>query len=61
LNLPKTANRRRREAANWFVRLRRGGDPKAEQAFRQWYDAHPANARAFERVRESYELARLLR
>jgi transmembrane sensor len=50
----------RREAANWLARLQSGRDPDAETRFRRWYDAHPAHAAAFERVRRSYERAGLL-
>jgi ferric-dicitrate binding protein FerR (iron transport regulator) len=59
--LPKNAGARRREAATWLARLQSSGDPEVEQKFRQWYYAHVANAEAFERMRESYELARLIK
>ena len=51
----------RREASNWLARLEGGGGPEVEQAFRRWYDADPAHAAAFERVRRSYASAGLLR
>lgn len=51
----------RREASSWLARLEGGAIPEVEQTFRQWYDADPAHAAAFERVRRSYARAGLLR
>lgn len=51
----------RREASTWLARLECGGGPEVEQAFRRWYEADPAHAAAFERVRRSYVSAGLLR
>lgn len=51
----------RREAARWLARLQSGRDPDVQSKFRQWCDSDRANAAAFERVRQSYELAGLLR
>jgi transmembrane sensor len=51
----------RREAATWLARLQGGRDPDVERKFKQWYDADPRHAAAFDRVRRSYEQAGLLR
>lgn len=51
----------RREAATWLARLEGGGSPEVQQRFRRWYEAHPAHAEAFDRVRHNYESAGLLR
>ena len=51
----------RREASAWLARLQSGNDAEVERRFRVWYEARPAHANAFERVRRSYESAGLLR
>lgn len=51
----------RREAAQWLARLEGGDDPSVKQGFQRWYGADPANAAAFDRVRQSYASAGLLR
>ena len=51
----------RREAASWLARLEGGSSPEVEEAFQHWYEADPAHAAAFERVRRSYASAGLLR
>ena len=51
----------RREAAGWLARLQSGRDPGVEAKFSRWYEADPAHAAAFERVRRSYDQAGLLR
>lgn len=51
----------RREASTWLARLEGGSSPEIEKAFRRWYEANPAHAAAFERVRRSYASAGLLR
>lgn len=51
----------RREASAWLARLHGGSDVEVERRFRRWYEASPAHAAAFERVRRSYESAGLLR
>lgn len=58
---PKTKGMSRREAARWLARLQSGRDPAVESKFERWYQAHPAHADAFDRVRRSYEQAGLLR
>lgn len=50
----------RREASNWLARLQSGSDPDVERRFQRWYEASPAHADAFERVRRNYERAGLL-
>jgi len=59
--LLKTKGMLRREAASWLARLQNDRDPDAERGFRQWYDRDPRHAAAFQRVRNSYEQAGLLR
>ena len=59
--LPKTKGMLRREAASWLARLQSGRDPDIESKFRQWREADPRHAAAFDRVRRSYEQAGLLR
>lgn len=51
----------RREAARWLARLQGGADPAMKVKFQQWYDRDPRYAEAFDRVRQSYERAGLLR
>lgn len=51
----------RREAATWLARLEGDGRSEVQQRFRRWYEAHPAHAEAFDRVRRNYESAGLLR
>lgn len=51
----------RQEASSWLARLEGSSSPEVEQAFRLWYEADPAHAAAFERVRRSYASAGLLR
>ena len=51
----------RREASAWLARLQSGSDAGVERRFRRWYEASPAHAAAYERVRRSYESAGLLR
>lgn len=51
----------RREAANWLARLQSGRDSDVEHKFRQWHDADPRHAAAFESVQRSYDQASLLR
>jgi len=51
----------RRQAAQWLARLEGGDDPSVNLRFRRWYEADPANAAAFNRVRQSYASAGLLR
>lgn len=59
--LPKTEGMLRREAATWLARLQSGRDPNVERKFRRWHDEDPRHAAAFERVRQSYDQAGLLR
>ena len=61
LTLPRTRGMLRREAATWLARLQSGREPGAEHEFRKWYEADPAHAAAFDRVKRSYEQAGLLR
>ena len=61
LRLPKTNGMLRREAASWLARLQSGRDPDVERKFRQWHEADPRHAAAFESVQRSYEQAGLLR
>jgi transmembrane sensor len=51
----------RREAAGWLARLQSGRDPNIDSKLKQWRDADPRHAAAFDRVRRSYEQAGLLR
>lgn len=51
----------RREAAAWLARLQSGRDPEVPDRFCRWRDADPAHAAAFERVKQSYDRAGLLR
>lgn len=53
--------RRRRRAADWLARLQSGRDPDTEHKFRQWYEADIRNAAAFDRVKQTYDQAALLR
>jgi transmembrane sensor len=61
LKLPKTRGMLRREARAWLIRLQSGRDPGAERKFRDWYNADPAHAEAFEAVRRNFQRAGLLR
>lgn len=61
MRLPKSKERLRREAARWLARLQSGRDAHAERKWRKWYEADPAHAAAFDRVRKSYDAAGLLR
>jgi transmembrane sensor len=51
----------RREASNWLARLEGGSNGQVEQDFQRWYHADSAHAEAFDRVRQSYASAGLLR
>ena len=51
----------RREAASWLVRRQSARDTDIEGKFRQWYDAHPRHASAYDSVARSYDRAALLR
>jgi transmembrane sensor len=59
--LPKTKGMLRRDAATWLARLHSRRDPDVERKFRQWHDADPSHAAAFNRIRRTYEQAGLLR
>ena len=51
----------RREAAGWLARLQSDRDPNIERKFQRWRDADPRHAAAFDRVKQSYGQAGLLR
>jgi transmembrane sensor len=51
----------RRDAANWLARLESGRDPAIDRKFQRWRDADPRHAAAFDRARQVYEQAGLLR
>lgn len=53
--------RARREAADWFARLRAGGPAGARSDFEAWRAADPANAAAYDRLVQRWEQAALLR
>jgi transmembrane sensor len=59
--VPKTSAMLRREAAAWLARLQSGRGPNVERKFERWRESNPAHAAAFDRVRQSYEQAGLLR
>lgn len=61
IRLPKTKGMLRREAAGWLARLQSDRDPDAERKFRRWRDADPRHAAAFDRVKQSFGQAGLLR
>lgn len=53
--------RARREAADWFARLRADRGRAAQSAFEDWRAADPVNAAAYDRLAERWEQAALLR
>jgi transmembrane sensor len=53
--------RLRRHAARWLARLLSSPSPRAERAFRRWYDADPRHAQVFDRISSRYDQAALLR
>jgi transmembrane sensor len=59
--LPKTRGMLRREAASWLARLQSERDRDIERKFQRWRDADPRHAVAFDRVKQSYAEAGLLR
>ena len=61
LRTPKTRAMTRREAAGWLARLQSDRDPNVERKFQRWRDADPRHAAAFDRVKQSYGQAGLLR
>ncbi len=52
--------RLRRDAAGWFARLQGAASEQDRAAFKRWYEADPAHAEAYERVRARYNSAGLL-
>jgi len=61
IRLPKSKGMLRREAASWLARLQSDRDPDIESKFQRWRDADPRHAAAFDRVKQSYGQAGLLR
>lgn len=53
--------RLRRQASAWFARLQGPATEEDKESFRRWYDASPANAEAYERIRATWGRAALLR
>ncbi|MBX3562701.1 MAG: FecR domain-containing protein [Sphingomonas sp.] len=57
----RTRGRIRREAADWLARLGGGADAREHSAFRQWYEADPRHAEAYERMAAIWSAAGRLR
>ena len=58
---PSTSReRQRREAADWLARLQGPASDAERAAFQGWYEADPAHAEAYDRVKARYETAGLL-
>ncbi len=49
-----TRERLRREASDWLARMQGPAGEADRAAFQRWYDADPAHAEAFDRVRARY-------
>lgn len=50
----------RREASEWFARMRGPASEDDRAAFERWYAADPAHAEAFDRIKGSFEAAGLI-